>query len=79
MHPLYNENLNDLSDDALHKKHGELLKRMVQANRLGYTDAVYQIQAIIQHFDQEITRRNIETLKKVEKNNKDFDDYINIG
>jgi len=79
MHPLYNDNLNELSDDALHKKHGELLKRMVQASRLGYVDVVRQIQAIIQHLDQEITRRNYETIKKLDKDNKDFDDYINIG
>lgn len=79
MHPLYNDNLNELSDDALHKKHGELLKRMVQASRLGYVDVVRQIQAIIQHLDQEITRRNYETIKKLDKDNKDFDNYINIG
>lgn len=79
MHPLFNTNLQELSDDELHKKHGELIKRMVQASRMGYTDVHYQFHAIMQHFDEEIHRRNREKLEKLNKDNDNFKDYIDIG
>lgn len=79
MHPLFNTNLQELSDDELHKKHGELLKRMLQANRMGYSDVNYQFQAIVQHFIDEIQRRDREKLNKLNKDNDDFKDYIDIG
>lgn len=79
MHPLYSEDLTKLSDDELHRKHGEVLKRITQAGRLGYMDAVYQIQLILDHFSQEIQRRNAEKLQKMSENDKDFDSYIDIG
>jgi len=79
MHPLFNQNLKDLSDEELHKKHGELLKRMVQVNRLGYTEVINQIHLILEHFNHEIQRRNTEKLEKLRKDNDNFDSYINIG
>lgn len=79
MHPLFNENLKDLSDDALHKKHGELLKRINQAGRLGYVDVIHQLQLINENFKNEITRRNLESMEKMRKSDSDFDNYINIG
>ena len=53
MHPLFDQNLADMTDDALHKKHGEILKRINQAGRLGYGDAVYQLQLMLTHFNEE--------------------------
>lgn len=79
MHPLYSEDLTKLSDDELHRKHGEVLKRITQAGRLGYMDAVYQIQLILDHFSQEIQRRNAEKLQKMAENDRNFDNYIDIG
>lgn len=80
MHPLFTQNLTELTDDALHKKHGELLKRINQASRLGYGDVVYQLQMIMNQYHDEIVRRNRQELEKIrQKNDRDFDNYINIG
>jgi hypothetical protein len=80
MHPLFTQNLSELSDDALHKKHGEILKRINQASRLGYGDAMYQLQMVLNQFNDEIINRNRREMEKLrQKNDRDFDDYINIG
>lgn len=80
MHPLFDQNLADMTDDALHKKHGEILKRINQAGRLGYGDAVYQLQLMLTHFNEEISSRNRREMENLrQKNNRDFDNYIDIG
>lgn len=79
MHPLFNQDLSELDDDALHKKQGEVLKRITQASRLGYADAVFQMQMILGHYNNEILRRNAEKLDKLNKNGADLDSYIDIG
>jgi len=79
MNPLFNQKLSDLSEEELHKKHGELLQKVLQARRLGYTEVIFQIQSIIDHFNQEIQRRNLEKLEKLRKDGNDVDSYINIG
>jgi len=78
MHPLYSEDLTKLSDDELHKKHGEVLRRITQAGRLGYASAVQQMQLILENFSFEIQRRNTEKMKKMMENDKNFDSYIDI-
>jgi hypothetical protein len=78
MHPLYSEDLTQLSDDELHKKHGEVLRRIAQASRLGYVGAIQQMQLILDHFSFEIQRRNNEKMKKMMENDKNFDSYIDI-
>lgn len=79
MHPLFSQNLSNLTNDELHKKHGEVMKRINQASRLGYMDAVYQLQMILQNFNEEIHKRNRAELEKMKKDGRDYDDYINIG
>jgi len=79
MHPLFNEDLKELTDDALHKRHGELLKRINQASRLGYGDVIMQLQLINEHFQQEVTRRNRDLMEKMQKSNPNFKDFIDIG
>lgn len=79
MHPLFDINLTELDDDALHRRQGEILKRITQANRLGYVDAVVQMQMILTLFNDEIVRRNAEKLEKMRQNGSDLDSYINIG
>lgn len=79
MHPLYTEDLTKLSDDELHKKHGDVLRKITQAGRLGYMDAVHQMQLILDHFSQEIQRRNAEKMQKMSENDRNFDNYIDIG
>lgn len=79
MHPLFTEDLSKLGDDELHRKHGEVLRRITQAGRLGYIDAVYQMQLMLDHFSQEIDRRNAEKLQKMAENDRNFNKYIDIG
>lgn len=79
MHPLFTQDLTQLSDDELHKRHGEVLKKINQAGRLGYADAAFQLQMMLDHFHHEISRRNEEKLKKLDEKGTDFSDYINIG
>lgn len=80
MNPLYNESLRDISEDALYRKHAELSKKLSIARRLGYFDAVYQLQLIDDQFREEMQRRNAERFSSSKMNNgKDFGDYINIG
>jgi predicted DNA-binding transcriptional regulator len=79
MHPVFNQNLTEVSDGDLHQRHGELLKKITQANRLGYVGAVQQMQMILMSFNDEIIRRNQEKLEKMLKKDNDLDQYINIG
>jgi predicted DNA-binding transcriptional regulator len=79
MHQVFNQNLTEVSDGDLHQRHGELLKKITQANRLGYVGAVQQMQMILMSFNDEIIRRNQEKLEKMLKKDNDLDQYINIG
>ena len=78
MHPVFNKNLAELTDDELHKSHGELMKKMTQASRLGYAGVVGQMQMILSTYNDEIVRRNNEKLEKMRQKNQDLDQYINI-
>lgn len=79
MNPVFDQKLHEVSEEELHKKHGELLKKMMQARRLGYTEVIFQIQSIIDHYEEEIRRRNYEKLDKLRKDGVDVKDYIDIG
>ena len=78
MHPLA-PNLTDLTDDDLHKKRAELTNRLMFSYRMGHGEMVAQINMLIQDYDAEIQVRNQRMLEELSKNNKNFDDKINIG
>jgi hypothetical protein len=78
MHPLA-PNLTGLTDDDLHKKRAELTNRLMFSYRMGHGDMVAQINMLIQDYDAEIQVRNQRMLDELSKNNKNFDDKINIG
>ena len=81
MHPL-SPNLTGLSDDELHKKHGELQSRLISASRMGSSDLVMQLQLLLGDYQNEIASRNQKQLEKMEqrsrKSGKGFDDIIDI-
>lgn len=81
MHPL-EPDLTKLSDDDLHKKHGELQKRYIQASRMGSGDAVWQLQILLDSYRYEISERNRRQMEKLQEkmqnSGKDFDGIINI-
>lgn len=77
-HPLQSD-LTGLNDDQLYTKMSELQKRMTQAYRLGYTDAVYQLQMIIDDYQTEINTRNAKTMQELESKSKQFKSVIDIS
>lgn len=81
MHPLAPD-LTGLSDDDLHKKHGELQKRYLQASRSGSSDLLWQLQMLLDGYRWEILerdRRNMEKLQeKMQKSGRNFDGIIDI-
>lgn len=78
MHPLQID-LSNLNDDQLYTKMSDLQKRMSAAYRLGYSDAVYQLQMIIDDYQLEINNRNEKTMKELESKSKQFKNIIDIS
>ena len=81
MHPLVPD-LSKLSDDELHKKYGELMKRYQQAYNFGPYQIIDQLQMLMGDYQAEIGRRNqkqLEELQKLaKKDGKDFKGIIDI-
>ena len=77
MHPLSTD-LSQLSDADLHKKQGELVKKLTQAYRIGPAGIIYQLQMILEDYNMEIQRRNQKILDDMAKKNKGFDGIIDI-
>ena len=77
MHPLQS-NLTELSDEEFHKKRNDLLNRLGIAARMGYTDAIYQLQMLLEDYQWELERRNQVMMEKLAKNNPQFKNVIDI-
>ncbi len=77
MHPLQ-INLTELTDEEFHKKRNELLNRLNISYRMGYTDAIYQIQMMLEDYQFELQRRNIEQMEKMAGKSKEFKNIIDI-
>lgn len=78
MHPLA-PNLSELKEDELHKKHGELMTRINQAYRMGYTDALMQLQMLEEDYRMEIQRRNQKLMDDMMNKNEKYKGIIDIG
>jgi len=78
MHPLAPD-LSKLTEDELHQKRAELNNRLMFAYRMGQGDMIGQIQMLVNDYDMEIQKRNQKILDDLSKNNKNFNDKINIG
>lgn len=77
MHPLLPD-LSEMPMDELQKKFSDLQARMNSAYRFGRSDQVYQLQLIMQGYNEEIQRRNQKELEQLEKNSKNFKNIIDI-
>lgn len=81
MHPLA-QDLSGLSDDEVHKKFNELQKKFQQAYKFGPQAIIPQIQMMMEHFQNEIQRRNQkqmeEMMKKAEEGGRGFKKIIDI-
>jgi hypothetical protein len=76
-HPL-TPDLSKLSMDELNKKYGDLLSRVTFAYRIGNSDMVYQLQLLMDDYQNEIQVRNAKALEEMEKNSKNFKNIIDI-
>jgi len=77
MHPL-SPDLSNLTDADLHKKHGELIKRLHYAQRFG-SGVAFQLSMLISDYQAEIQRRNHLAMEEARKNNPNFDGTIDIS
>lgn len=77
MHPLMPD-LSEMPMDELQKKFSDLQNRLNSAFRFGRTDQVYQLQLILQGYQEEISNRNRKELEALEKNSKNFKNIIDI-
>ena len=77
MHPLTND-LSQLSDTELHKKHHDLVSRLTQAYRIGPSGIISQLQMILEDYKMEIQRRNQKIMDDMAKKGKDLSDIIDI-
>ena len=66
MHPL-SPDLSHLSDEELHKKYGELQRRVLQAYRMGPASIIPQIQLLLDDYRMEISERNRRQMEQMEK------------
>jgi hypothetical protein len=76
-HPL-TPDLSKFNLDELNAKYGELLKRVTFAYRSGNSDMVYQLQLLMEDYQNEIQVRNAKALQDMEKNSKNFKNIIDI-
>ena len=77
MHPL-TPDLSSLSDAELSKKHNELSTKLMQAYRFGNGSLVYQLQMVIEDYTMELSRRQQKLMDELTKNNKEFNNIIDI-
>jgi hypothetical protein len=76
-HPLVGD-LSTLTTDELHSKYGDLYKRINMAHRMGYTDAVHQLQMIMADYQFEIDKRNQKAMEDLEKASGQFKNIIDV-
>ena len=77
MHPL-TPDLSKLTLDELNQKYSDLLKRTTAAYRMGSSDMIYQLQMLMEDYQNEIQVRNAKALQDMEKNSKQFKNIIDI-
>jgi len=77
MHPLVG-NLEELSNEELHKKYNELMAKFNQAHKFGPMSVIPQMQMILENYKFEMDKRNRKTLEEIENKNDKFKGIIDI-
>ena len=77
MHPLVG-NLEELSNEELHKKYNDLMQKYNQAFRFGPTSVIPQMQMVLENYRYEMDKRNRKTLEEMEAKNNKFKGIIDI-
>ena len=78
MHPLLGD-LSEMTDAMVHEKYNDLAKRLNQASRLGYSDAIRQLQLLMSDYQAEINRRNEKMMAAIAEKHPEFKNIIDIG
>ena len=76
-HPLVGD-LTVLTDDELRSKFNELYSKMNQAYRLGYGDAVHQMQMIFDDYKYELDKRNQKLMDEMVAKTGKYKNIIDI-
>jgi len=77
MHPLVS-NLEDLSNEELHKKYNELMSKMNQAYKTGPLSIIPQMQMILENYRFEMDKRNRKIIEEIEQKNDKFKGIVDI-
>jgi hypothetical protein len=77
VHPL-SPDLTKLSNEELTTKHSELLKRITYAYRIGSNEMVYQLQMLLEDYQNELNVRHQKQLEEMQKSSKNFKNIIDI-
>ena len=77
MHPLVGD-LSALSDNEVNEKYASLIRRLNQATRMGYGDAVQQLQMFLGDYQAEIQRRQEKLLNDLADKDAEFKNIIDI-
>ncbi len=77
MHPLVTD-LSGLTNEELHSKYNELMKKYNQAFKFGPTSIIPQMQMILENYQFEMNNRNRKTLEDMEKKSDKFKGIIDI-
>ena len=77
MHPLVSD-LSGLTNEELHKKYNDLMKKYNQAFKFGPTSIIPQMQMILENYKFEMDNRNRKTLEDMEKKSDKFKGIIDI-
>lgn len=77
MHPLLGS-LEGLTNEELYAKHAELTRRVSQAYRLGYGDALNQLRMLMDDYQGEINRRSAKALEDLQNKSKQFKNIIDV-
>jgi len=77
MHPLVAD-LSTLSNEELHNKYNELMKKYNQAYRSGPTSVIPQMQMILENYRTEMDNRNRKILEEMEQKSDKFKGIIDI-
>lgn len=70
--------LSKLKNEDIDNKITELMQKYMIAARSGQGGVCQQISVILESYKTEQQRRHSESIKKLENQNKNFDDFINV-
>jgi len=78
MHPLLDE-LSELSNEEVQKKHSDLMQKLNQAYGMGNQMLINQINMIMESYQEELNKRNKKMFADLAGKDDKWKDLIDIG